>query len=156
MHGKSPVDSMESLIDTMLIYDMTEAAKDSEGKYAKYHKDITHLESLDVYRVLDLFEVTDHAIGHAVKKLLMSGQRTGEKSVQEDIEEAVDALLRKLSMSEEDEECPVNTTTVDGATLRQTQTLMPEQVLVPCQTHAPATPDLYMCLSCGQTSTSLQ
>ena len=66
------------------------------------------------------------------------------------------AALMGESAQHRGDVCPVNTTTVDGAMRRRTKTPMPEQVLVPCQTHAPATPDLYMCLSCGQTSTSLQ
>lgn len=99
-----------------------------DDMYGKYRKDISHLCTLDVYRVLDLFGVTDHALGHAIKKLLLAGVRTGNKTMFEDIMEAHDTLVRWMQMREEDL-CTVNTTTVDGATLRQTQTLMPDQAL---------------------------
>lgn len=71
--------------------------------YSKYKKDVSNLELVDVYRVLDLFGVTDHAIGHAVKKLLMAGQRTGEKSFEKDLQEARDTINRKLEMLSEDQ-----------------------------------------------------
>ena len=35
-----------------------------------YFKDVTHLKTIDVYRVLDLFGVSNPCIQHAVKKLL--------------------------------------------------------------------------------------
>jgi len=66
-----------------------------------YKKDVSHLKMIDVYRVCDLFGVTDQAIGHAVKKLLCSGIR-GSKDMEQDIHEAVDSLNRKLEMMEED------------------------------------------------------
>lgn len=72
--------------------------------YKQYFKDVSHLDEIDVYRVLELFEVRDHAIGHAVKKLLLAGVRTGGKSEEADVEEAVDTLLRWQQMREEDEE----------------------------------------------------
>lgn len=104
--------------------------KPSQGSYAKYFKDVPHLSSVDIYRVLDLFGVTDHALGHAIKKLLLAGVRTGNKTMFEDIMEAHDTLGRWMQMREEDL-CTVNTMTVDGATLRKEQILVPEQVLVP-------------------------
>lgn len=71
-------------------------------KYPKYYKDVSHLTVVDVYRVLDLFSVTDHAIGHAAKKLLLCGNRTGNKDIIQDITEARDTLNRFLAMQEED------------------------------------------------------
>jgi hypothetical protein len=63
-------------------------------KYPHYFKPIpkkaTHI---DVYAVLQMFEVTDQAIGHAIKKLLVPGAR-GIKSQQQDVKEAIDTLLR--------------------------------------------------------------
>lgn len=70
-------------------------------KYPHYFKDVSHLESIDVYRVLDLFNVTDPAIAHAVKKLLVTGKR-GAKDQQTDLKEAIDSLQRKLEMLVED------------------------------------------------------
>lgn len=71
-------------------------------KYPHYHKNVAHLTSVDVYRVLDLFGVTDQAIGHAIKKLLVTGGRTGGKDFRQDLKEAVDTLTRKLQMLDED------------------------------------------------------
>lgn len=71
-------------------------------KYPHYFKDVRHLDHVDVYRVLELFGITDQLIGHAIKKLLAAGQR-GAKDAEKDIDEAIDALLRRKEMREEDE-----------------------------------------------------
>jgi hypothetical protein len=71
-------------------------------KYPAYYKDVSHLDSVDVYRVHRLFEVNDPVIHHASKKLLMAGSRTGEKFEIDDIREARDTLTRWLDMEEED------------------------------------------------------
>jgi len=71
-------------------------------KYPAYFKDVSHLTSVDVYRMHRLFEVNDPVIHHASKKLLMAGSRTGEKFEIDDIREARDSLTRWLDMEEED------------------------------------------------------
>lgn len=75
----------------------------SSTQYPKYFKDTRHLDSVDVYRVLDLFDVQDHALGHCIKKLLLSGVRTGGKTQAQDITEARDTLNRWLEMQVEDD-----------------------------------------------------
>lgn len=70
-------------------------------QHAHYKKDISHLKTLDIYRVLDLFGVTNPAIQHAVKKLLCAGQR-GAKDYERDLREAVDSINRALQMVAED------------------------------------------------------
>ena len=67
-----------------------------------YFKDVTHLKTIDVYRVLDLFGVSNACVQHAVKKLLCSGQR-GVKDTRQDVQEAVTSLVRYLEMQTEDE-----------------------------------------------------
>lgn len=57
---------------------------------------------IDIYRLLELFKVTDNAIGHAVKKLLVPGLR-GSKPTKQDIIEARDTLNRRIEMWDEDE-----------------------------------------------------
>ena len=74
----------------------------SEQNHDHYFKDVTHLKTIDVYRVLDLFGVSNPCIQHAVKKLLCSGQR-GVKDTQQDVQEAVTSLVRYLEMQTEDE-----------------------------------------------------
>lgn len=73
------------------------------SKYGKYFKDVSGYDVIDVYRVLDLFSVDDHALGHAAKKLLLSGVRTGGKTLEQDITEARDTLNRWLEMQAEDQ-----------------------------------------------------
>jgi hypothetical protein len=73
-------------------------------KHSHYHKDVTHLKSIDVYRVLSLFNVTDQVIGHAIKKLLVAGGRGAGKDVAQDIQEAIESLIRWQEMSKENEQ----------------------------------------------------
>lgn len=72
------------------------------NKHPHYHKDVRHLETIDVYRVLALFNVTDPCIQHAVKKLLVAGGRGAGKDISRDIQEAVDSLNRWQEMQAED------------------------------------------------------
>lgn len=81
--------------------DKVVSAKGGGQKHSHYKKDVSHLEFIDVYRVLDLFEVESHAVGHAIKKLLCSGQR-GAKDKAQDIQESIDSLNRELDMMRED------------------------------------------------------
>jgi hypothetical protein len=57
----------------------------------------------DVYRVLRAFGVTDHNLGHAIKKLLCPGQRSGGKSARQDVHEAGRTIQNWEEMNEEDE-----------------------------------------------------
>ena len=70
-------------------------------KYPHYFKSVSHLETVDVYRVLSLFQVNEPCIQHAIKKLLCAGDR-GNKSMIKDITEARDSLNRHLEMLNED------------------------------------------------------
>lgn len=74
--------------------------EDDDVKHSHYYKNVAHLDKVDVYRVLDLFSVTDHALGHAVKKLLCLGKR-GHKDHDTDIQDAIDTLIRYQEMCEE-------------------------------------------------------
>ena len=71
-------------------------------RFGHYYKDVRGLDCIDVYRVLQLFEVTDPCIQHAVKKLLVSGGR-GSKSVKNDVLESIASLQRYLEMRKEDD-----------------------------------------------------
>ena len=79
-------------------------------KHAHYFKNVEHLTEIDVYRVLQLFNVTDQALGHAIKKVLLAGGR-GEKAAAgwtaaRDIQEAIDTLQRWQEMQQEDQQKP--------------------------------------------------
>lgn len=69
-------------------------------KHSHYFKDVSKLDTIDVYRVLDLFSVADPCIQHAVKKLLVAGGR-GAKDLDKDIQEAIDTLQRFQEMRRE-------------------------------------------------------
>jgi hypothetical protein len=56
------------------------------------------MKTIDVYDVLDLWGVTCPAIQHAIKKLLMPGQR-GSKDEITDLEEAALAIERAIEMA---------------------------------------------------------
>lgn len=72
------------------------------GKHSHYFKRVAHLDHVDVYRVIDLFEVADPALQHAIKKLLVAGGRGGGKDIRQDIQEAIDTLERWKEMRAED------------------------------------------------------
>jgi len=67
-----------------------------------YFKDVSHLETVDVYRVIDLFQVVNPCHQHAIKKILCCGQR-GAKDAAKDTQEAIDSLKRALEMMREDD-----------------------------------------------------
>lgn len=69
--------------------------------HGHYYKDVSHLQQIDVYRILELYEVTDPCLQHIVKKALCAGKR-GAKDKQKDIKEISDTALRALQMAEED------------------------------------------------------
>lgn len=60
---------------------------------SRYHKTIKGVE-IDIYDILRAYEVKSHAVGHAVKKLLMAGQR-GAKPYEQDLQEAVMSIERE-------------------------------------------------------------
>jgi len=81
-------------------------------KHSHYFKDVSKLTVIDVYRVLELFNVTDQALGHAIKKLLLAGQRGAGKDFRKDVQEAIDTLQRRIEMLNEDQ--PIGSIFVDS------------------------------------------
>ena len=80
-----------------------EQAPKAEDEFSHYVRDITHLKKLDVYRVLDLFQVSSAPIQHAIKKLMVPGKR-GTKDIDQDVAEAIKSLQRFQAMRREDAE----------------------------------------------------
>jgi hypothetical protein len=77
-----------------------------EGSHVKenlYRKAFPY-EEIDIYRILQVYEVTDPCIQHAVKKLLCTGIR-GYKGKNEDIQDVIDSLKRWQEMRKEEGEC---------------------------------------------------
>jgi hypothetical protein len=68
--------------------------------YPHYFK---HLPTrhIDVYRVLQAYDVQHPALQHAIKKLLVAGGR-GAKDVTKDVQEAIVSCNRFLEMKEEE------------------------------------------------------
>jgi hypothetical protein len=73
-----------------------------KNTYNHYFKDVRHIDGIDVYRVLELFNVTDPCLQHAVKKLLCAGKR-GAKDEEQDVQEAMDTLERYQDMKVEED-----------------------------------------------------
>lgn len=71
-------------------------------RYNHYFKDVRHIDGIDVYRVLELFNVTDPCLQHAIKKLLCAGKR-GAKDEEQDVQEAMDTLERYQDMKVEED-----------------------------------------------------
>jgi len=71
-------------------------------EFSHYFK-LCPYESVDIYRVLQLFEVSDPCLQHAVKKILCAGGR-GAKDAPKDIDEAIVALTRWQEMRAEEEQ----------------------------------------------------
>ncbi len=71
------------------------------GTGNKYHRDIRKLPSgkVDVYCVIDAFDVRCPARAHAIKKLLCAGIRGKGDSVQ-DLKETIDAVLRAIELEQ--------------------------------------------------------
>lgn len=67
-----------------------------------YKKDVSHLTSIDPYRLQELYSIPEGPIFHAWKKLIAAGQR-GAKDVQQDVTEAIESLQRWQEMRGEDE-----------------------------------------------------
>jgi hypothetical protein len=67
----------------------------------KYQRDIpfdeTQILTVDVYDILVAFDVRCPAIQHAIKKLLMPGQR-GHKSRRDDLNEAIQSIERAIEL----------------------------------------------------------
>lgn len=77
-------------------------------KHAHYFRSVEHLSEIDIYRMLDLFGVTDQALGHAIKKLVAPGGRGAGKDFRKDVQEAIDTLQRRLEMLDEDQAAGVD------------------------------------------------
>ena len=76
--------------------------EDKQQKHSHYKKDVRHLDYIDVYRIIDLYELHDPCFQHALKKILVPGAR-GHKDLTKDINDIIDTMQRKLEMIAENE-----------------------------------------------------
>ena len=65
-----------------------------------YFKDVRHLEYIDVYRIIDLYGITDPCLQHALKKILVAGGR-GHKDQNRDVQDVIDSCTRWQEMQNE-------------------------------------------------------
>lgn len=82
--------------DTVTVKELSSA-----DKYPHYHKDVSNLDTIDVYQVLDLFNVTNPCLQHIVKKALVTGGRTAGKDFSQDLREIRDTAIRAVEMDEQ-------------------------------------------------------
>lgn len=73
-----------------------------DKKHSHYFKDVSKIDYIDVYRVIDLYQITDPCIAHALKKLLVCGGR-GHKDINRDVQDVIDSLVRWQDMQEENQ-----------------------------------------------------
>ena len=71
-------------------------------KHTHYKRDVKHLNYIDVYRIIDLYELHDPCFQHALKKILVPGAR-GHKDLIKDINDIIDTMQRKLEIIAENE-----------------------------------------------------
>lgn len=66
-----------------------------------YARDVSHIKTLDPYRLQELYKMHPCA-EHVVKKLLVAGEREGSKNLDTDISDCIRTLQRWQAMREED------------------------------------------------------
>lgn len=71
-----------------------------QEQFPHYFKDVQHLTMLDVYRVIDLWELHDPCLQHAFKKVIAAG-KLGAKDAAKDVGEAIVSLQRWQDMQKE-------------------------------------------------------
>ena len=71
--------------------------------HSHYFRDVAHLQQIDVYRILELFDVSCPVAQHIVKKALAAGKR-GAKSPALDMQDIADSANRWIEMRKEDAE----------------------------------------------------
>lgn len=85
-----------------IVTDMEDKPKEHSGN--KYRKRIQgfggHVVIVDVYRVIEAFNVTDAGLQHALKKILMPGLR-GKGGRIKDLTEAIDAIQAEVDKAGE-------------------------------------------------------
>jgi len=88
---------------------------DIRTEYNHYHKPCPY-DYVDVYRVLELFSVTDPCLQHAIKKMLVAGGR-GAKNIDKDVAEAIVTLTRWQQMRAEEKQSVLSPNGADTLSL---------------------------------------
>lgn len=100
------LESLQTLLAEKVIVkeDTPQPTEDAvnKTKHSHYHKDVSHLKTIDVYRVMELWGITSPPLQHAVKKLMVPGGRGAGKDMAKNVQEAIDSLIRWQEMQVED------------------------------------------------------
>jgi hypothetical protein len=70
-------------------------------QHSHYFKDVSTLNHIDVYRIIELYEITCPVAQHILKKAIAAGKR-GAKDQAKDMVEIADSANRWLEMRAED------------------------------------------------------
>lgn len=81
--------------------DMLQPGQEKAVSHGHYFKDVSRLKKLDVYRLIEIYEVSCPVAQHVVKKALAAGKR-GAKDPARDMRDIRDSAQRWLDMREED------------------------------------------------------
>lgn len=71
------------------------------AKHEHYKRNVSHLKTIDVYRIIELFEITCPVAQHVLKKAMVTGKR-GHKDLARDWQDILDSAERRLEMLAED------------------------------------------------------
>jgi len=74
----------------------TKLELDKGNKYRKIMPSV----AIDVYDIIKAYEITNPALQHAIKKLLVAGGRGGGKSWKQDLQEAQWSIDRAIELME--------------------------------------------------------
>lgn len=100
--NRATISTLEHIASTLQASPQTHRQTPANAeRYPHYYRSVSHLTHIDIYRLLDLFEVTDSAASHAIKKLIAAGRR-GAKDALTDLNEARDTIARRIEMLHED------------------------------------------------------
>ncbi len=78
----------------------TKSQKVKKKKHSHYFRPCPY-DSIDIYRFLEIFEVTDPCLQHVIKKATVAGGR-GHKDIGRDIQDMIDTLKRWQAMRVEE------------------------------------------------------
>lgn len=104
----------------------------TDQKHSHYFRDFPW-EKIDVYRLIEVYEITCPAAQHILKKVIATGKR-GHKDLERDWQDILDTAQRKIDMLQEDAACGASalTQTHKHVGTEVTVTGYPEQYSVPC------------------------
>jgi hypothetical protein len=98
----------ELILENEEMIDELESLKSAAGQrttpanqplYPHYFREVTNVTHVDVYWLLQAWDVSDPCVQHAVKKLIAAGRR-GAKDKVKDLNEAKDSIVRALELGQ--------------------------------------------------------